>query len=248
MTVSNPHQKDDLVNTWDSVAKSYNAADYWAAPENWANLEVLLSHIGEPKGKRILEMGCGSGMTSKALAERGAWCALLDISPESLKVAVGCFTSTGLPPPECYQTDALDNTIPSDQYDIVWNGGVIEHFTDDGKELLTRQMLRLARPGGKVIILVPNAWCWPFQLAQTWMKWKGTWPYGFEDDMSPRRLNRMCRRMGLTNVEAYAFNPVAGWHWLPHMSGVTRRLGVNTLKYHMRRCWMGNVSVLVIRK
>jgi len=136
---------------------------------------------------------------------------LLDLSPASLRVAVESFAAAGVPAPECFQMNVLKSDLPPGQFDIIWNGGVIEHFSDEGKALLIREMLRLAKPGGKVIIMVPNAWRWPFHLTQAWKKWRGTWSYGFEDDMSPRRLNRMARSLGLERTETYAFNPVVGW-------------------------------------
>jgi len=243
------YQKDEIASLWDKVSLSYDAQKYWSSPENRANLEVLLSHIGDPAGKRIIEVGCGSGLTSLALAQHGARCALLDLSPEALKVAAAEFTRAGLPAPEQFNQDALKNTLPSDAFDATWNGGVIEHFFDPGKEMLIKEMLRITKPGGKVIILVPNAACWQFQIVQAWMKLRGTWIYGFEDDMSPWRLRKMCRRLGIASCTAYAFNTVLGWRWIPKVgSRMTQWLGLEQLKHHQRRSWMGFVTVLVIEK
>jgi SAM-dependent methyltransferase len=149
------------------------------------------------------------------LAKYGAECVLLDISNEALKVARSVLVSAGLVEPFCYNEDALNNSVPSDAFDVAWNGGVIEHFDDTGKVMLIKEMLRQTRPGGKVIVLVPNAWYWQFQLIQAWQKWRGTWAYGFEDDMSPRRLEKMCEHIGLANIMTYAFNPILGWRWVP---------------------------------
>ncbi len=248
MSEVNAHQAKDVVSVWDAVARRYTRDDYWAGPENRANFEVILAHSGDPRGKRIIEVGCGSGFTSVLLAETGAECALLDISGEALNVARAAFAQAGLAEPRCYNEDALDNHVPSGAFDVVWNGGVIEHFDDDGKRKLIREMWRMAKPGGVVVILVPNAWCWPFQWVQAWQKWRGTWPYGFEDDMSPRRLRRMCEHIGLDRTVTYAFNPILGWRWIPALRRVLKLLRLETLERHSRRCWMGAVSVLVIEK
>lgn len=242
------HQQADLVSTWNAVSSSYDETAYWDMPENSANLAVLLSHIGDPAGKLVIEVGCGSGFTTVALARRGAHCALLDISPVALETASAAFTRAGVPTPEQYAEDALHSSVPANRFDLVWNGGVIEHFVDDGKALLMQEMVRMCKPGGKAVILVPNRLCWQFQLRQAWQKMRGTWKYGFEDDMSPGRLMRMARRLGFPSAKAYAFNPVAGWHWIPRTGPVLRRLGLETVVHHQRRSATGLVSVLVISK
>lgn len=245
---STVYQPDDVAAVWDKVSRKYTYDAYVRGPENQANLRALLEHIGDPAGKRIIEVGCGSGFTSVALAQRGARCALLDLSPEALAGAKAGFAQHGLPEPEAYLGDALRSAVPSDSFDFVWNGGVIEHFYDSGKALLIQEMLRMAKPSGVVVILVPNRWCWQFQIVQAWQKLRGTWKYGFEDDMSPRRLRRMAEGLGIGSVTAYAFNPVLGWRWVPKVRGVIRKLGLEKADWHSRPSSTGFVSVLVIRK
>jgi SAM-dependent methyltransferase len=242
------YQPDKVAAVWDKVSLKYNYDAYVRGPENQANLLALLDHIGDPAGKRIIEVGCGSGFTSLALAQGGAQCALLDLSPEALAGAKAGFARHGLPEPECYLNDALHSTVPSDRFDLVWNGGVIEHFYDAGKALLIQEMLRMAKPGGRVVILVPNRWCWQFQIVQAWQKLRGTWKYGFEDDMSPRRLRRMAESLGIRQLWTYAFNPVVGWRWVPKLRRLLNWLDLETVEQHCRRTPTGFVSVLVIHK
>jgi ubiquinone/menaquinone biosynthesis C-methylase UbiE len=249
MTTTERHQRDNVAEIWDSVSQAYDPAKYWQLPENMANLEVLLSHIGSPGGKRILEMGCGSGYTSQELAQRGARCTLLDLSGEALRLAAESFTRAGLAAPELVNEDALQTSLPTGVFDVVWNGGVIEHFYDSGKRLLLQEMIRLTRPGGVVIVLVPNRLCWYFQIVQAWKKLYGTWRYGFEDDMSPGRLARMCRSLGHPPEAAYAFNAVVGWRWLPVIGKhVARAFGDRNPARHLRRARTGFLTVVVIRK
>jgi SAM-dependent methyltransferase len=217
--------------------------------ENHSYLQLMLSYIGEPLGKKIIEVGCGSGLISLALAKMGAECALLDFSKVTLEKAAKNFEKATIDIPLCYNEDALSNSVPSNTFDFVWNSGVIEHFSDAGKEKLILEMLRMAKPGGMVIVMVPNFWCWQYQLVRAWMKLRQTWKYGFEDDMSPRRLRKICRRVGIKNFEVYGFNPVVGWRWVPLIGmRVIRLLGWDDLKHHYRRSSMGYLSILEIRK
>jgi len=66
--------------------------------------------------------------------------------------------------------------------------------------------------------------------------------------MSPRRIRTMAEQNGYAHCEAYAFNPVAAWRWIPRTSKVLRWLGWETLERHMRRSATGMVTVLAIRK
>jgi 2-polyprenyl-3-methyl-5-hydroxy-6-metoxy-1,4-benzoquinol methylase len=209
---------------------------------------VLLFHIKNPRNKKIIEVGSGSGCVSLALALKGAQCTLLDISQKSLEVATDNFIRSGLKTPEVYNENALNSTVPSSSYDVVWNAGVIEHFFDQGKERLLVEMIRMAKPAGKVIILVPNVWCLPFQLMQAILKMLGRWQLGFEDDMSPRRLRRLCERIKLRNFEAYSYNPVAGWNSIPIIARAIKFLHLNRMELHCHRSRIGKVSILVITK
>ena len=244
----NAYQKKDIVSTWDVVSAGYDETAYWQLPENHANLETILHHFGNPEGKRVIEIGCGSGFTTLALARRGARCALLDISSLALETSTAGFVRAGLPEPERYLQDALNSTLPSDTFDLVWNGGVIEHFADEGKKKLMQEMVRICAPGGHILILVPNRLAVQFQVRQAWQKLRGTWIYGFEDDMSPGRLLRMARQLGFDTSEAYAFNPVAAWRWIPRTTTILRWLRVDTLEHHLRRSRTGMVSILIIKK
>ena len=238
----------EVAARWDRVAGGYEAEQYRRAPENEANLYWLLRQLGDPRGQSVIEVGCGSGLTSLELARRGARCALLDISPASLERARAAFAAAGMPAPACYLEDALGSRVPSDAFDLVWNGGVIEHFADAEKARLLREMLRMARPGGLVVVLVPNAWCWPFQLKQALLKRQGRWAYGFEDDMSPRRLRRLCAEVGVGRAEVFAFNPILGWSWYSKLRAGIRLLGLDTPAQHRRRSRTGFVTLAAIRK
>jgi ubiquinone/menaquinone biosynthesis C-methylase UbiE len=246
--MATPYQPRDMAAIWSGVARNYDFDKYWEGPENRANLHHLLTHIGDPRGKRIIEVGAGSGYLSLILARQGGRCALLDISQEALQKAVDQFRTFSLEAPEIYLADALQNDLPDDCFDVAWNSGVLEHFYDEGKKKLITEMLRITKPGGKVIIMVPNADCWQFQLVQRWQKFTGKWEYGFEDDLSPARLRSLCSEHDASQINAYAFNPILGWRWVPVIKKLVRLLGFDRELLHIRTSGTGFVSVLVAIK
>lgn len=239
-------QQPDLVTVWDRVAESYTGIDV-AAPDHRAYREHFLALIGPPAGRAICEIGCGSGTTSAILGGLGARVTLVDLSPRSLLAARSHFERLDLRADYTRQ-DGLRMGFRDGSFDVVWNGGVIEHFTDEGKAALIREMWRVTRVGGLLVIMVPNAWDLPFMLGKKIAQWRGKWVFGFEDDLSSKRMRGLAARAGISAVEFQAHNPVVGWWFLPYGRSVTRRLGLDTLRWHAMRTRFGHVLAMIARK
>jgi 2-polyprenyl-3-methyl-5-hydroxy-6-metoxy-1,4-benzoquinol methylase len=239
------------VETWDNMASLYKEESYWEHPsDNQANLQIILSYIqtiAKPMcNMEIVEMGSGSGLLSRELAHRGINMTLLDYSPFSMGYALDKFKKVGL---DCkfYVEDALRSTLPDDHYDMAFNVGVIEHFSNENKKRLIKEMLRVIKPGGKVVILVPNSDCRPFVFAQCLLKITGKWSCGFEDDMNPRRLKEMLDEMQSHSI-VYSFNPIGGWLWIPIIRRLVVHLGFDNLSYAMLVHPRGMMTVAIVKK
>lgn len=239
-------QQPDLVRVWDHVAETYDASVVSSASYQ-ANFNVMHEIMGDPKGRSFCEVGCGSGATSAMFAQLGARAVLLDISPKSLEFARNYFAERNLQA-DFHLQNALHMTIPDNSFDVVWNAGVIEHFQDDGKVMLIREMWRILAPGGLLLIQLPYAWDIPFRVGKLILRCRGTWAYGFEDNLSRRRIAGLARRAGLTDFHSLVFNPVAGWWFLPKGKWLTERLGLNTLKRHSKKTRMGHNLIFYARK
>jgi SAM-dependent methyltransferase len=111
-----------------------------------------------------------------------------------------------------------------------------------------REMWRVTRPGGRLLVAVPNADDLPFILGKRIARWRGKWIFGFEDDLSVRRFRRLAARAGVPDPEFHAHNPIVGWWFLPCGRAVTRRLGLDTLAWHAKPSRFGHVLTLVARK
>ena len=83
----NNYQQEDSVCIWNNIAKNYDFNKYWEDISTHAWQQVLLSHIGSPVGKSILEVGCGSAFQSLALSQKGAIISLIDISENVIQKA-----------------------------------------------------------------------------------------------------------------------------------------------------------------
>jgi len=246
MTDAPSYQQPDLVDVWDKVSERYRSIDL-GAPDHQANMEHFLATVGPPAGRSFCEVGSGSGTTSAALARMGANITLVDISPKSLAFAREHFAGQGLSARYAIQ-DGLMLGFRDGVFDVVWNGGVIEHFTDDGKVALIREMYRVTRPGGLVLIVVPNAHDWPFRLGKWIAERRGKWIFGYEDDLSEGRFRRLAVRAGLPRIEFSAHNPIVGWWFLPYGRRLMDRLGLNTRRWHARHSRFGHALTLAARK
>src|SRR5215470_16900587 len=72
----------------DSLESPRDIARYFDPPPNTAYpLEYAFYLLGDVRGKTILEYGCGDGVNTVLLANRGAHVISLDLSPELIDVA-----------------------------------------------------------------------------------------------------------------------------------------------------------------
>jgi 2-polyprenyl-3-methyl-5-hydroxy-6-metoxy-1,4-benzoquinol methylase len=97
--------------------------------------------------KRILDIGCGSGLMLNALEEFGETYGM-DMSDEALHFSKEIFTGT-------VRKGTLPDVVPYDKqfFDIITALDVIEHIEKDYESLVT--VHSLLSEGGKVIITVP---------------------------------------------------------------------------------------------
>ena len=246
MPGSGSYQQPDLVQIWDRVAETYAGIDL-SAPDYRAYREHLLDLIGPPSGRSTCEVGCGSGTTSAVLAGLGARVTLVDLSPKALATAREHFAQLHLAA-DFWRMDGIQMGFRDGTFDVVWNGGVIEHFSDEGKTSLIREMWRVTKPGGLLIIAVPNAMDLPFIVGKKLAQWRGKWIFGYEDDLNEARFRVLAQAAGISSMEFVAHNPIVGWWFLPFGRTITRRLGLDTAKWHSKKSRGGHVLTLSARK
>jgi 2-polyprenyl-3-methyl-5-hydroxy-6-metoxy-1,4-benzoquinol methylase len=130
-------------------------------PENpviQASGEELATHMAAllPDGARILEAGSGAGWQSLALARLGRFeVHLMDFSAPALRSARRIFERAGQKA-EFHLDDVFRKDQP--QYDLVFNAGVLEHYTFEQQAAFLAGMASRSR--GYVLALVPNNLCY----------------------------------------------------------------------------------------
>lgn len=195
--------------------------DYWSrgAGEEGTIEYKLLKKWVEPSGICVLEPGCGAAMCSSQLAKEGAKVTCLDFSIEALKKARENFTDLG---GNFILGDLSSLPFKENVFDLVWNEGVLEHFTNPNAPF--SEMVRVAKNGGTVSIMAPNRLNPIYQCDVLKAKVAGKWQYGYERAFSAWSLKKLFARHDLLNIEVEGFN------------SVRRRIGILLKFFHKINC------------
>ena len=116
---------------------------------------VTAELLGNPKGKRALDIGCGDGGLASFLAERGASVVGIDPDPRMLQVAAARAAAKRLPI-EFVEGRAEALPFPDDSFDLVTAIAVL-CFVRDGRTAL-REMHRVLRPHGRLVLGELGRW------------------------------------------------------------------------------------------
>lgn len=101
---------------------------------------------------RILDVGCGTGFGTTGLLKMSDRVVGIDQSPEQLARAR---RKLGHTPARFLLGDAERLPFRDHSYDIVWSSGSIEYWPRPVETL--REMQRVCRPGGQILVVGPNA-------------------------------------------------------------------------------------------
>lgn len=144
---------DDFDARWFPELAAREAASFWFRSRNELIVWALRRHFSS--ARNLLEVGCGTGFVVAGIAEAVAALTLQAGDAQSSGLA---FARDRVPRACLYQLDA--RSLPFDrEFDVVGAFDVIEHLDED--ERVLSQMWRAVRPGGGVVITVPqHRWLW----------------------------------------------------------------------------------------
>jgi SAM-dependent methyltransferase len=144
---------------WDAYAPSYqrdHAAELGVASFVWGPegaTEEGLGLLGEVRGKRVLDVGCGAAQTTRWLAARGAYPVGFDLSAEQLRLA-----GTTRP---LVRADAEALPFRDAVFDLACSAyGALPFVADSA--LVMREVARVLRPGGRWVFAVNHPMRWMF--------------------------------------------------------------------------------------
>jgi len=101
--------------------------------------------------KDVLEIGCGTGVHTRLLAESGARVTAIDLTPTAVELTRRRLELHGLAA-DVREADAERLPFEDASFDFVWSWGVIHHSADTSA--IVRQVARVLRPGGRFSFMV----------------------------------------------------------------------------------------------
>ncbi|MFC6767944.1 class I SAM-dependent methyltransferase [Natrinema soli] len=179
----------DRANSFDDDSQHGIHSD--AQRKAW--LSVLRPWTGEPT-KRVLDVGCGTGVISLLLAELGHDVTGVDFAPEMLEQA-----RTKAEQPALSATfqhgDAENLAQPDDAYDLVTARHLI--WTLPAPERAIDEWRRVVRPGGRIVLIEGH---WDFdETFEGYEEIHDDLP--LYDGRPPAELAAFLGKQGLENVE-----------------------------------------------
>lgn len=199
---------------------------------NPARLGYVDECVGGLDGKRVLDVGCGGGLLSEAMAERGATVTGIDLSESVLAVA-----RLHLLESECeveYRHIAAEDLAAEapGAFDAVTCMELLEHVPDPGA--LLQALKTLVKPGGDIVVSTinrtPAAWLGAVVAAEYIMKLLPRGTHDYDRFIRPSELAAWGRDAGLVlaGTRGIGYNP------LTREARLTGSVHVNYLM-HLRR-------------
>jgi 2-polyprenyl-6-hydroxyphenyl methylase/3-demethylubiquinone-9 3-methyltransferase len=209
------------------IAKFSELAHRWWDPEsefrplhqiNPLRLDWIDQRAGV-RGKRVLDVGCGGGILSDAMARRGADVLGIDLSSKALRVASLHALEANTPSVQYREVsaEALAAEAPA-VFDVVTCMEMLEHVPDPLS--VVSACAALVKPGGWLFFSTinrnPKSFLFAILGAEYILKLlpKGTHEYA--KFIKPSELAGHCREAGLDVNEACGleYNPLTRRYWL----------------------------------
>lgn len=128
---------------------------------------ALMARWAPLNDANVLVAGCGVGMYASQIRERYTdRVVAFDIELGRVRVA-----RRGVP--VAFVSAGEDIPFADSVFDVVLSHEVIEHVRDDRRSI--EEMLRVTRPGGRVLLFCPNRW-YPFETHGHY--WRGEYHFG----------------------------------------------------------------------
>jgi ubiquinone/menaquinone biosynthesis C-methylase UbiE/uncharacterized protein YbaR (Trm112 family) len=161
--VFNPDTAPDTalsVEKWDDrYRRQLETLSFYKDAEDYHRIHFPGNYAQLSKARNIdkdivyLEIGCGPFYFGKDLAERVKMVIGIDFCPSALKIAKKMLDEKGVRNYLLIQGDILNLPLKNKSIDLIYGGGVIEHFKDTQK--CVNELFRVLRCGGVSFNTVP---------------------------------------------------------------------------------------------
>ncbi len=211
---------DHLANIDQQEADKFDAlASRWWDPEgefrtlhdiNGPRVEYIAQRT-DLNGQAAVDVGCGGGILTEALARSGAQATGIDIAARALTVARMHQAESGLEIDYRQVTAEALATERRGEFDVVCCLEMLEHVPDPASTV--NACAELARPGGNLFFSTinrsPFAWATAIVAAEYVLGLLPRGTHRFDRLIRPEELARTCRSAGLEvlDISGLDYNP-----------------------------------------
>ena len=193
------------------IARFQSAASRWWDPEGDMRPlhelnPVRLAYVersGTLRGRTVLDVGCGGGLLSEAMAVAGATVTGLDQASELLDVARLHALESGVPVDYRLETAEAHAVTHAGRYDVVTCMEMLEHVPDPASVIAALAVL--VRPGGHVFVSTinrnPRAWLQAVVAAEYVLRLLPRGTHAYDKFIRPSELASWARDCGLEMVD-----------------------------------------------
>ena len=172
----------------------------------WINARVPLA------GKRVIDIGCGGGILTEAMARKGAEATGIDLSDKALKVADLHSLESGVT--VRYEKIAAEDMALREpgSFDVVTCMEMLEHVPDPAA--IVRACAQLVKPGGHVFFSTinrnPKAYLFAIIGAEYLLRLLPRGTHDFAKFIQPAELGQFIRNAGLEleGMRGMTYSPI----------------------------------------
>ncbi|MEG9475998.1 bifunctional 2-polyprenyl-6-hydroxyphenol methylase/3-demethylubiquinol 3-O-methyltransferase UbiG [Mannheimia indoligenes] len=189
---------------------------------NPLRLSYILEKSNGLFGKKVLDVGCGGGILSEAMAKQGAMVTGIDMTTEPLEIAKQHAKESGLEID--YQQTTIENFLEkmtacnAEKFDVITCMEMLEHVPDPLS--IIQSCKALLKPDGILCFSTINRTFKAYMLviigAEYVLKMLPKGTHEFEKFIKPAELLAWCDQANLrcTEMKGYHFNPLTEKFWL----------------------------------
>ena len=170
------------------------------------------------KGKTVLDVGCGGGILSESMAERGAKVTGIDLGEKALNVAQLHSLESGVAVDyQFISVEELAEQQPA-SFDVVTCLEILEHVPDPAS--VVAACAKLVKPGGKVFFSTinrnPKAYLFAVIGAEYLLNMLPRGTHDYAKFIKPSELASWTRLAGLSlnHQVGISYNPITQHYWL----------------------------------